>query len=95
MKFPAYKALMLSLVVMSGVAAGAEKASSQKSTALMLFRTADTNRDGKISEEEYVGQTSGKDRKNAKQEFRSRDYNGDGWLSAKEHSEDMPRSRFP
>ncbi|HEY1601741.1 MAG TPA: hypothetical protein VGG64_19225 [Pirellulales bacterium] len=96
MKFSGYKALMLSLLVMSGVAAGAERASSQKITAqLLLFMTTDTNDDNRVSEEEYVGQKAGKAGKKARKEFRTLDDNSDGWLSAKEHSQRNSRYGFP
>lgn len=52
-----------------------------------MFNKLDTNRDKRLSEQEFVGERSRKAREKARKQFRRLDKNNDRWLSFKELSE--------
>jgi hypothetical protein len=84
------------LIVLAGacIAVAAEETTGMKINELMLaFMDSDRNKDNRVSEREYVGDRSGKNRSRARRDFRSLDDNGDGWLSRGEYFDTNTRRR--
>jgi Ca2+-binding EF-hand superfamily protein len=49
-----------------------------------MFKKLDTNADGKLSEEEFVGKKTGEKADKAKEAFKKKDKDSDGFLSLEE-----------
>ena len=55
-----------------------------------VFKKLDTNADGKLSEDEFVGKKTGEKADKAKEQFKKKDKDGDGFLSLEEF---MPKKK--
>jgi Ca2+-binding EF-hand superfamily protein len=76
--------VFLSLVLAAVLCSPALAADEKKPDAAAQFKKLDTNNDGKLSKEEFVGKRKGDKADKAAEAFKKKDKNGDGSLSLEE-----------
>lgn len=88
--------LVLALFVSASVAmAQAPKKPSPKAkkTAADVFNEKDTNKDGKLTEDEFVGKAKGDQAERAKRVFKAMDADGDGSVTVEEFKTFMEKKK--
>lgn len=75
----------LSLVLgVSGLAHAADKPKKEKKAPEVVFKERDTNKDSKLSAEEFCAGKEGKQKEAAEKQFTKKDKDGDGSVSLEE-----------
>jgi Ca2+-binding EF-hand superfamily protein len=75
---------LLIVLVAFGLCAPLASAQDKKGTPEEQFKKLDTNSDGKLSKEEFVGKRKGDKAGKAEEMFKKKDKNGDGSLDLAE-----------
>ena len=88
----------LVMAISMGAFAVTSKAADAPDKAAGAFKALDTDKDGKLSEAEYVGKKQGEKATKAKEEFKKLDKNNDGFLTLDEFKagfKDAPKPEAP
>lgn len=73
-----------SALVILATGAPAAQAQAESQSPFEMLKKLDTNRDNRLSEQEFVGEKGGAARTKARKQFRRLDADGDRWLTLKE-----------